>query len=467
MTDLILPQKIAQIRPELDGLLSDLDSHGAYGSIFLSSKRGLQIRLEGKAEKIVQDEPKDGTILTLYDGQALHERAVNGFDLEKARAGLAALKGSVPKNGHNGRPVEVGAERVGDFVTQTLIPPDSLSTKEKLERLRALRARAKALDPAILDVRLNYVESREYGVFRDRTADLAQHINRLTLFLIVIIADEQGRPKYDAIVKSGTFGWEGLEFSQEELEAKMVDLRALLTAERIQPGEYTIITAPDVSGVLAHESFGHGVETDMYIKERARAAEFVGKQVASPLVSIYDDPSLPGCTGSYFFDDQGWGAAPTQIVDGGIYQRGITDLYSATMLGLPRSANGRRQDFSRKAYARMSNTYFAPGDTLVEDLFAQVEDGIFVDRSVSGMEDPLGWGIQLSCHYGWEIKNGKRTGRLFSPIGMTGYVPDVLKSITAVGDQVEYSGGTCGKGHKERVRVDSGGPHLLMKARLG
>jgi TldD protein len=451
----------------LDGLLSILDAHGAYGSILLSSKRGQQIHLEGNIEKIVQEEPHDGTVLTLFDGQSLHERAVSGFDLDRVRIALKDLQSTVPKSGSNGGLVEVGELRKGNFFTQTRIPPDSLSTREKLQRLRALRARAKALDPAIVDVRLNYIEWREHSVFRDRVADLAQHINRLSLALILIIVDDSGQPKYDALIKSGTFGWEGLEFSQEELEAKMSDLRTLLHAERIQPGEYTIVTSPDVSGVLAHESFGHGVETDMYIKERARAAEFVGHPVASPLVNIYDDPSLPGCTGSYFFDDQGWGAAPTHIVAGGIYRRGITDLYSATMLGIPRSANGRRQDFSRKAYARMSNTFFAPGDTPVDELFAQVEDGVFIDRSISGMEDPLGWGIQLTCHYGWEIKNGKRTGRLFSPVGITGYVPEVLKSISAVSDKVKYSGGTCGKGHKESVRVDSGGPHLLMKARLG
>ena len=31
------------------------------------------------------------------------------------------------------------------------------------------------------------------------------------------------------------------------------------------------------------------------------------------------------------------------------------------MLDIPRSANGRRQDYSRKAYARMSNTYVENG----------------------------------------------------------------------------------------------------------
>ena len=67
----------------------------------------------------------------------------------------------------------------------------------------------------------------------------------------------------------------------------------LLTAERIEPGEYTVISSPWVTGTLVHESFGHGVETDMFLKERAKAAQYIDKVVGSPLVNIWDDPSYP------------------------------------------------------------------------------------------------------------------------------------------------------------------------------
>ena len=50
---------------------------------------------------------------------------------------------------------------------------------------------------------------------------------------------------------------------------------------------------------------------------------------------------------------------------------------------------------------------------------------------------------------------------------ITGYVPDLLLSISGVGDRVEISGlGMCGKGHKEWVKVTDGGPCLKLKARL-
>jgi TldD protein len=84
------------------------------------------------------------------------------------------------------------------------------------------------------------------------------------------------------------------------------------------------------------------------------------------------------------------------------------------------------------------------------------------------MEDPKNWGIQCWILYGREIKDGEITNKIFSPILMTGYVPDLLNSISMISDDLELSGvGSCGKGHKEFVKVSSGGPYIKAKARLG
>ena len=69
---------------------------------------------------------------------------------------------------------------------------------------------------------------------------------------------------------------------------------------------------------------------------------------------------------------------------------------------------------------------------------------------------------------GYEILNGKLTGRVVAPIIMTGYVPDLLGSVSMVsGDREVFGSGGCGKGHKEWVKVADGGPYLKARARLG
>ena len=67
-----------------------------------------------------------------------------------------------------------------------------------------------------------------------------------------------------------------------------------------------------------------------------------------------------------------------------------------------------------------------------------------------------------------EIKDGAFTGKVVSPVVMTGYVPDLLGNISMASPDWELEGtGACGKGHKEWVKVAEGGPYLKTKARLG
>jgi TldD protein len=184
---------------------------------------------------------------------------------------------------------------------------------------------------------------------------------------------------------------------------------------------------------------------------------------------MYDDPSN-GWAGSYFFDDEGVLATPTRIVQQGILAAGINDRHSHAELirrglAIAKTANGRREAYDHKPYTRMSNTFFGPGTSTTAELIAAVERGYLLTHPSNGMEDPKGWGIQLEGSMAEEIRDGTLTGRVFSPVVVTGSVPRLLQSVTGVGrDVVEASLGTCGKGYKEWVKVTDGGPALRLRA---
>ena len=464
MTDSLLTPAMEELRPDLGEVVSLLETRAPYGAVCLSSREMTQYMVENNQERVIPGEPTAGVILRGFDGQTMRERCLGGFDREKVLREAKDFIQGVEFAG-NGK-IDPGEERVENFQTKMERDPALVPTREKLDYLREMNQRVNQFDSRIVNARVRLTEFREKTVFRNRAEDLAQDIQRVHMSIIVTVMGDKG-VVYDTKTKCGTAGLEILTFSDEELEKLVKNTIKLLDAGRIEPGEYTVVTAPGVSGVICHESFGHGVETDMFLKERAKAVNFFGKRVGSELVDIYDDPSLPGEFGSYFFDDEGLLAKPTRIVSQGVFERGLTDLYSATALGIERSPNGRRQDLTRKVYPRMTNTFFGSGETPVEDLIGQVEDGIYIAKISSGMEDPKGWGIQVTGHYGFEIKGGEITEKMYSPIGMTGYVPEVLSSISAVGNDFGLSGGYCGKGTKELVPVTDGGPHLLLKARLG
>ncbi|MCR5079109.1 MAG: TldD/PmbA family protein [Bacilli bacterium] len=241
----------------------------------------------------------------------------------------------------------------------------------------------------------------------------------------------------------------------------------LITAKPIVPGVYDIITHPSITGLIAHEAFGHGVEMDQFVKDRAVAKEYVGKYVASPLINMHDGASATLSAASYFFDDDGVLASDTLIIKDGILQTGICDLVSSRELGTNPTGNGRRQSYRNKAYTRMTNTFFDEGESKVEDMIASIKHGYMLFETNNGMEDPKNWAIQCVCEYGREIIDGKLTDNYVSPVVISGFVLDLLKSISMVSKGKEIIGaGQCGKGYKEWVRVSDGGPYLKARAKL-
>lgn len=253
------------------------------------------------------------------------------------------------------------------------------------------------------------------------------------------------------------------------LSDKLLHKAHMLTlAKPITPGVYDVITDPSITGLIAHEAFGHGVEMDQFVKDRALAKAYVGKYVASPICNMRDGAAATLSAASYFFDDDGVLAGDTQIIRDGILVTGISDLASATELGTRPTGNGRRESSRRKAYARMTNTFFEPGKDKLEDMIASIDHGYMLFETDNGMEDPKNWAIQCVAQYGIEIVDGKLTENYVSPVVMSGYVPDLLKSISMVSDDFKVIGaGMCGKGYKEWVRVSDGGPALKVKVKLG
>lgn len=236
----------------------------------------------------------------------------------------------------------------------------------------------------------------------------------------------------------------------KKMDALVKKAHCLTTAKPITPGVYDVITAPSITGLIAHEAFGHGVEMDQFVKDRALAKQYVGKYVASPICSMKDGAASTLSAASYFFDDDGVLAGDTQIIKDGILVTGISDLASAVQLGTPPTGNGRRQSTRRKAYTRMTNTFFEKGTDKLEDMIASIQHGYMLFETDNGMEDPKNWAIQCVAQYGIEIVDGKLTENYVSPVVMSGYVPDLLKSITMVSDDFVITGaGACGKGYKE------------------
>lgn len=347
------------------------------------------------------------------------------------------------------------------------ILPEEVSAEEKIKTMTRIKDEAFTYSDLLVDFRITYGDCHVSKIFISQNKDLEQsYIWSQGSLSAVVRKDDNTKFYYDSV--AGLKGVELLDELQHKVKEVISYAEKLLDAKKIIPGEYDVICSPGIAGLIAHEAFGHGVEMDMFVKNRAKAAEFINKEVASELVIMHDGAAAAENVSSYFFDDEGVLGTDTIIIDKGILKTGISDLLSALRLGTKPTGNGKRESFERKAYARMTNTFFEGGKDKLEDMIASVKEGYLLDVMLSGMEDPKNWGIQCMILIAKEIKNGVLTGNIMSPVIMTGYVPDVLKSISMVSEEVEIFGsGACGKGYKEWVKAADGGPYIKARVRLG
>jgi TldD protein len=440
----------------------------AYASLLATDCAGR--RYEVRRDQVsVQDSRwnERGCVARVHDGagylEASFNRPTRPEELLRLLAG-AAGGGGGPRVDY---PVHREQPLRRRWQAQVGLLPDAVSVEEKLRRLTELRDRAFALSPLLVDVRLVYEEVTVCKLFLSGLRELEQAYHWSQGYLIPVVRrGEDTRYVYEFF--SGLKGVELLEEMDGRLEQTVALAGELLSAGRVIPGPHEVILSPEVAGLLAHEAFGHGVEMDMFVKGRARAAAFLGLPVASELVTLHDGARAASQVGSYWFDDEGTLGGDTLIVERGTMRAGISDQLSALKLGTPPTGHGRRESFERKAYARMANTFFAGGQDRLEDMIASIPRGYLLEKYSSGMEDPRNWGLQGIVLYGREIADGRLTGRLVSPVIMTGYVPDVLGSVSAAAAEVQLTGtGMCGKGHKEYVKNSMGGPYLKCRLRLG
>lgn len=344
--------------------------------------------------------------------------------------------------------------------------PNPLCDEEIVERLEKIRKGAES-KKKVINVFANFSKREVSKFFVSKKKKLTQSYDWINCMMAVVTKDGSNiQQNYSAEGEADSVLC--LKKLEENADSIADIAVKLLEATPIEPGVYDIITDHSISGLIAHEAFGHGVEMDMFVKGRAKAKDYVGKRVASDLVDMYDGAAGCVSAASYFFDDDGVMAHRTQIIDKGILKTGISDALSALELGSEPTGNGRRESYSHKAYTRMTNTYFGAGKDKLEDIIASISHGYYLCQTSNGMEDPKNWQIQCTASYGLEIRDGKFTGKIVAPVIISGYVIDLLESISMVSDELKIIGsGMCGKGHKEWVYVSDGGPHLKARAKLG
>ncbi len=233
-----------------------------------------------------------------------------------------------------------------------------------------------------------------------------------------------------------------------------------------EAGKADVILAPSLSGMLAHEAVGHTVEADLVLGGSV-AGHMLGKQVASPLVSMTDYAHTAlgkPCPLPVFVDDEGTECEDEILIKDGVLTGYMNNLESSQRFGMAPRGNARAFAYSDEPLIRMRNTAVLPGKDKLEDMIASIDRGYYLTRTDNGQADTTGE-FMFGVTMGYEIRNGK-LGRALRDTTISGVAFEMLKTVTMVSDELVWeSSGYCGK--KQPMPVGIGGPAVKCKVTIG
>src|SRR5262249_57226024 len=134
--------------------------------------------------------------------------------------------------------------------------------------------------------------------------------------------------------------------------------------------------------------------------------------------------------GTFAYDDEGVPAERTPVVEGGVLRNFLSSRETAAKLGRGSGGSMRADGWSRMPLVRMTNLHLEPGEGSLDDLLADVDDGVYfeTDKSWSIYDNRLNF--QFRAQVARDIKNGK-LGRLLRDATYTGVTPAFWGALDA------------------------------------
>lgn len=324
--------------------------------------------------------------------------------------------------------------------------PRSAAASSKVALVSGANAAARAVDERIRQVMVVYRENVQRVTIAGSDGFIATDERSYVTAFVQVIAAEGGivQTAYEPV--GGFCGMELFDASSLESAAEQAARRAVLMlgARRAPAGRMAVVLSSTAGGTMIHEAVGHGLEADLAQSGLSVYSGKLGSQIASPLITVIDDATLPGKRGSFRFDDEGTAAQRTVLVEKGVLRSFLYDRLTAMKDGVRTTGNGRRESYRHRPIPRMSNTFIAPGDADAGDILRTTPNGLYVRKMGGGQVNTVNGDFVFEVSEGYMIENGS-IGEPVRGATLTGNGPQVLMSIDRVGSDLGFSIGTCGK----------------------
>ena len=274
----------------------------------------------------------------------------------------------------------------------------------------------------------------------------------------------EGDKKFSGHWQKGGIRFDELKNLEPTIRAAIAEQTSFMrNSVPVTPGKYPVVLSPEAAGVFAHESFGHKSESDFMLSDESMRDEWqLGKTVGSPILSIAECGSVPGC-GFVPYDDEGTKARKNYLIKNGVLAGRLHNAVTAAALDEGLTGNARAIDCTFEPIVRMTTTYIEGGDKSFDELIAPIKHGYFIKtiRHGSGMST-----FTIAPSLAYEIVDGK-LGRPVQISVLTGSVFETLGLIDGLTKDVEllsFVTGGCGKMEQMGLPVGFGGPYVRVSS---
>ena len=354
--------------------------------------------------------------------------------------------------------------------------PFDVPIQDKLALLSAVHEKARATK-GVMGVQSSMVFRSEDKYFASSEGSNIQQ-------LILQVAPTFGATAVDFMTRKNktrtyqiapkTSGYEHIESCGLLENAERVGAEAVehLSAPSVTPGVKDIILMPSHLALTIHESIGHSTELDRALGYEANFAgtsfvappeKVMGKlEIGSKLMNIVGDRTLPEAMATVGYDDDGVKATSFDIVKEGVFVGYQTIRDQAHLVGEKASRGCCNADsFDSIPFQRIPNVWLKPGPdgTSLDDLIAQVQDGILIDGRGSWSIDHQRYNFQFGGDAFWEIKNGKK-GAMIADVAYQSKTTDFWHALAGSADQRHWENfglTNDGKGQPQQTNAMSHG----------
>lgn len=345
------------------------------------------------------------------------------------------------------------------------VPFSSISFNDKISLINKADKIAYDSSEYITNVIVRYFETEQNVMIANSEGLLAEDSRRTTRLRVIPSLSHRGESYGDFFDYARARGFEAYEDDslEKQIRERIADMELILFAPPAPGGTYPIVMeGGGTTGTFIHECCGHQFETTS-LEDDGMFWDKRGQKIAGDKVTLIDDGTIPGMYGSASFDDEGMPTQRNILIENGIMKGVLADRLGARKLAVPRSASGRRQNYTYAPVSRMSNTFLAAGEDDPEEIIRSVDEGLYVKALGGGYG---GDDFSIMTNGSWWIKNGKLDHPVKNAM-LLGRGDETIRKIDMVSRDMEFEkgGDFCGAA-SGFIPVTASGPRIRISEML-